>query len=90
MIMVSFREIANSLGVYGQDARFVEIVEECTVLAMQLGNGPLAAGTGGAYADFQVSADHAEIIIDMITHTDPETGVYTGDRDDVARLAAGH
>lgn len=86
--LVSLREIAASLGTHGSEPGFVPMIESMTALAVQLGYRA-ATGTGGAYADLMVTSEHAEIIVDMVTHTDPETGVYTGDRDEIAALAAG-
>lgn len=84
---ISLRELAYSLGVHGSTSGFVDMIESMTALAIQL-DYPASPGTGGAYAGLVVTSEHAEIIVDMITHTDPETGVYTGDRDELAALAA--
>jgi hypothetical protein len=80
--------VREALNLYAVDAGYVDAVESATVLAMQMGYGPLAAGTGGAYADTEVTREHGLIIADMLINTDPETGVYIGDRDEIAALAA--
>lgn len=86
---VTLRDLARDhLGVYGSDPRFVEVIEAMTVIAMGLGVGPMAAGTGGAYADVEVTGGDATIILDMILNCDPVTGQWNGNRDSVAALAA--
>lgn len=88
---ITLRALVAALPSEGHAAPFAttwaDAIEAATVYAMQLGY-PLNAGTGGHYADHEVTTAHAEIITDMIVNTDPVTGVYVGDRDQVARLAA--
>lgn len=83
----SIREICWSLDSDKVLITWADAVEAATVYAMQLGYR-MEAGTGGAYVDATVSATDADIIRDMLIHTDPVTGVYTGDRDAVTSLAA--
>lgn len=68
-------------------ASWTEAIEAATVYAIQLGYQGLSAGTGGFYADTEVTESHAEIIMDLICNTD-ERGVYTGDLGRIADIAA--
>lgn len=84
----TLREIVrDSMALYASQSRaWVAAIEAGTVYAMQLGY-TMATGTGGAYADHPLSAKDAEIIRDLLINTDRD-GNYTGDRGEIARLAA--
>jgi orotidine-5'-phosphate decarboxylase len=86
---VTLREIIRSLDLadLSTPISHADAIEAATVYAIQLGY-PMNAGTGGAYADSPVSESHAEIIADLIAHTDAD-GVYAGELGRVVAEALG-
>lgn len=73
---VKIRDLVRTLDLEALDITWSYAVETATLYALQLGY-PVAAGTNGAYADHEVTGEHAAIIADLIVHTDAD-GVYTG------------
>ena len=82
----TLREIIRELGIGATDEGWIPAIEGATIYAIQLGYTG-AVGTGGAYADTEVSGEHAAIIKDLMINTNDD-GVYTGDRDAIAAMAA--
>lgn len=73
---ITIRAIVRDLDLVDLDMKWADAVEAATVYAIQLGYR-MNPGTGGAYADWEVTESHAEIIMDLICNTDAD-GVYSG------------
>lgn len=77
--LVTLRELVRGIDLaeLSTPMTHADAVEAATVYAIRLGYR-MSPGTGGAYADSPVTESHAEIIADLIAHTDADD-VYTGD-----------
>lgn len=73
----TIKDLVRDLDLISLDMKRVDAIEAATAYAIQLGYKGLAVGTGGFYADAEVTESHAEVIMDLICNTDAD-GVYNG------------